>query len=171
MPGRMDAARASPMSARMAVSREQDDHPLVPRSVTTAAPDATAACQSLSPWTRWTQQLFSRTNPAGDPAGSGTGALVSPADGTSAPPAGRHMHADFSAHAAWTPAAPDDHRGSDAPEPPICSVLRSSASVTHGAQNRSIRCAPDARSRKACQTWAEQWRRDHLTSILTSWCL
>src|SRR5580692_1018358 len=73
----MDAARASPMSARMAVSREQDDHPLVPRSVTTAAPDATAACQSLSLRTRWTQQLFSRTHPAGDPAGSGTGALVS----------------------------------------------------------------------------------------------
>src|SRR5580700_3910995 len=100
MPGRMDAARASPMSARMAVSREQNDHPLAPRSVTTAAPDATAACQSLSLRTRWTQQLFSRTHPAGDPAGSGTGALVSPADGTSAPPAGRHMHADFSAHAA-----------------------------------------------------------------------
>src|SRR5580658_3842227 len=73
----MDAARASPVSARMAVSREQDDHPLVPRSVTTAAPDATAACQSLSLRTRWTQQLFSRTHPAGDPAGSGTGALVS----------------------------------------------------------------------------------------------
>ena len=32
----MDAARASPMSAWMAVSREQDDHPLVPRPVTTA---------------------------------------------------------------------------------------------------------------------------------------
>jgi len=26
-----------------------------------AAPDATVACQSLSLWTRWTQQLFSRT--------------------------------------------------------------------------------------------------------------
>jgi hypothetical protein len=36
MPGRMDAAQASPMSARMAVSREQSDYPLVPRSVTTA---------------------------------------------------------------------------------------------------------------------------------------
>ena len=33
MPGRMDAAQASPMSARMAVSREQNDHPLVPRGV------------------------------------------------------------------------------------------------------------------------------------------
>jgi hypothetical protein len=65
------------MSAWMAVSREQNDHPLAPRSVTTAAPDATAACQSLSLRTRWTQQLFSRTHPAGDPAGSGTGALVS----------------------------------------------------------------------------------------------
>jgi len=32
----MDAAQASPMSARMAVSREQNDHPLVPPSVTTA---------------------------------------------------------------------------------------------------------------------------------------
>jgi hypothetical protein len=31
MPGRMDAAQASPVSAWMAVSREQDDHPLVPR--------------------------------------------------------------------------------------------------------------------------------------------
>ena len=29
MPGRMDAAQASPMSARMAVSREQTDHPLM----------------------------------------------------------------------------------------------------------------------------------------------
>jgi hypothetical protein len=27
----MDAAQASPVSARMAVSREQNDHPLVPR--------------------------------------------------------------------------------------------------------------------------------------------
>ena len=36
MPGRRDAAQASPMSAWMAVSREQNDHPLVPRSVTTA---------------------------------------------------------------------------------------------------------------------------------------
>jgi hypothetical protein len=32
----MDAAQASPMSPRMAVSREQNDHPLVPRPVTTA---------------------------------------------------------------------------------------------------------------------------------------
>jgi len=30
MPRRMDAAQASPVSAWMAVSREQDDHPLVP---------------------------------------------------------------------------------------------------------------------------------------------
>jgi len=30
MPGRMDAAQASPVSAWMAVSREQNDHPLVP---------------------------------------------------------------------------------------------------------------------------------------------
>jgi hypothetical protein len=29
MPGRMDAAQASPMSAWMAVSREQNDHPLM----------------------------------------------------------------------------------------------------------------------------------------------
>jgi hypothetical protein len=29
----MDAAQASPMSARMAVSREQNDHLLVPRGV------------------------------------------------------------------------------------------------------------------------------------------
>jgi hypothetical protein len=32
MPGRMDAAQASPVSAWMAVSREQNDHPLVPRT-------------------------------------------------------------------------------------------------------------------------------------------
>jgi hypothetical protein len=30
MPGRMDAAQASPVSAWMAVSREQNDYPLVP---------------------------------------------------------------------------------------------------------------------------------------------
>jgi hypothetical protein len=29
----MDAAQASPVSAWMAVSREQNDHPLVPRTV------------------------------------------------------------------------------------------------------------------------------------------
>jgi hypothetical protein len=29
MPGRMDAAQASPVSAWMAVSREQNNHPLV----------------------------------------------------------------------------------------------------------------------------------------------
>jgi len=33
MPGRMDAAQASPVSAWMAVSREQNDRPLVPQSV------------------------------------------------------------------------------------------------------------------------------------------
>jgi hypothetical protein len=32
MPGRTDAAQASPVSAWMAVSHEQNDHPLVPWS-------------------------------------------------------------------------------------------------------------------------------------------
>src|SRR6516225_6258976 len=32
VPGRMDAAQASPVPAWMAVSREQNDHPLVPRT-------------------------------------------------------------------------------------------------------------------------------------------
>jgi len=30
MPGRMDAAHASPVPAWMAINREQNDHPLVP---------------------------------------------------------------------------------------------------------------------------------------------
>jgi hypothetical protein len=36
----MDAAQASPVSARMAVSREQNDHPLVPRGVRAARAQA-----------------------------------------------------------------------------------------------------------------------------------
>jgi catechol 2,3-dioxygenase-like lactoylglutathione lyase family enzyme len=39
MPGRMDAAQASPVSAWMAVSREQNDHPLVPLRACPVAPD------------------------------------------------------------------------------------------------------------------------------------
>src|SRR6202451_1621890 len=68
MPGRMDAAQASPMSARMAVSREQNDHPLVPRSVTTGCCPGTAGSRMKCAF--WWSSWHGRT-PLGVPAHPG----------------------------------------------------------------------------------------------------
>jgi hypothetical protein len=105
MPGRMDAAQASPVSAWMAVSREQNDHPLVPRT------DHLSFAVSAGADGRLVSDVFGRTTQNSLPSGSARtvhdSAPVCPMSTRRAPSPSRRSSASRSSASAvrprWTP--------------------------------------------------------------------